>query len=427
MQAVGERVEVGESGRHAGQRAAPAADGLDLVQRAGHDLRQLGVVLGDPPVGDAVDLGLGPVHQLVGVTVARVAELDDPGPDLDQAAQDGPLPDDAGVVAGVGGGGHGGDERVQVGRAAHAADVAAPGQLGGDGDGIGGLAAPVQVEDDLVDDLVRGPVVVGALDDVEDIGDGVLGQQHAAEHALLGGDVIRRRALELAAAAVRHDLRHAHRRTSPCPSPYQPANSPQPPGGDLRPFYRTVRTVSRSTRRAANRSVHRPVDRLCRHAVDTVRSMGTSLWISPGKHHQRRDSLRKCPPPAVQNKNFSEPGRGPMARSYPHWELNVEREVSGLSAGQAGHPDLRKRRAARGRAPYGSSMCSNPGGRCAQPSGGTGQEDLDRLGEAIDGLADAARADAASAQELAGRLAEVWEMVAELDPELARRLAGYDR
>ncbi|HEY6492360.1 MAG TPA: hypothetical protein VIZ43_03745 [Trebonia sp.] len=72
-------------------------------------------------------------------------------------------------------------------------------------------------------------------------------------------------------------------------------------------------------------------------------------------------------------------------------------------------------------------MCSNPGERSARPSGDTGQGDLNRLGEAIEELADAARADASSAQELAGRLAEVWEMVAELDPELARRLAGYDR
>jgi ABC-type transporter Mla subunit MlaD len=71
-------------------------------------------------------------------------------------------------------------------------------------------------------------------------------------------------------------------------------------------------------------------------------------------------------------------------------------------------------------------MCSNPGERSAQPSGGTGQEDLGRLGEAIEELADAAQGDEASAQELAGRLAEVWEMVADLDPELARRLAGYD-
>jgi hypothetical protein len=72
-------------------------------------------------------------------------------------------------------------------------------------------------------------------------------------------------------------------------------------------------------------------------------------------------------------------------------------------------------------------MCSNPGERSAQPSGGTGQGDLGRLGEAIEQLADAAQGDAASSQELAGRLAEVWEMVAELHPELARRLAGYDR
>lgn len=79
-------------------------------------------------------------------------------------------------------------------------------------------------------------------------------------------------------------------------------------------------------------------------------------------------------------------------------------------------------------------MCSNPGERSAHATGGsgggTGHGDLDRLGAAIDELADAAQSDAASAQELAGRLAKVWEMVAELDPELARRLArytGYDR
>jgi len=73
-------------------------------------------------------------------------------------------------------------------------------------------------------------------------------------------------------------------------------------------------------------------------------------------------------------------------------------------------------------------MCSNPGERSAQPSGGTGQgqDDLDRLGAAIDALADTARGSSPTAHDLAGRVAEVWEMVAELDPELARRLAAYD-
>jgi len=52
--------------------------------------------------------------------------------------------------------------------------------------------------------------------------------------------------------------------------------------------------------------------------------------------------------------------------------------------------------------------------------------DVERLSRAIEELADAARRDDGNMQELAERLARVWGMVAELDPELARRLAGYD-
>ena len=52
--------------------------------------------------------------------------------------------------------------------------------------GVGRLAPGVQVGDRVVHDLVRGPVEVGALDDLGDVGDRVLGQQHGAEYALLG-------------------------------------------------------------------------------------------------------------------------------------------------------------------------------------------------------------------------------------------------
>ena len=41
-------------------------------------------------------------------------------------------------------------------------------------------------------DLVRRPVEVGALQHLDDVGDRVLAQQHAAEHRLLRGDVLRR-------------------------------------------------------------------------------------------------------------------------------------------------------------------------------------------------------------------------------------------
>ena len=76
---------------------------------------------------------------------------------------------------------------------------------------------------------------------------------------------------------------------------------------------------------------------------------------------------------------------------------------------------------------------------------GDGTDELGRLGQAIDDLADAvaeqrttggqpeggqaarAASPELSMQELAARLASIWQMVAELDPELARRLSEYGR
>lgn len=59
-------------------------------------------------------------------------------------------------------------------------------------------------------------------------------------------------------------------------------------------------------------------------------------------------------------------------------------------------------------------MCSNAAARLA------------RLGEAIDQLAaEAASITGGGADQLAGRLAATWAMVAELDPGLARQLRGY--
>ena len=65
-------------------------------------------------------------------------------------------------------------------------------QLSRHRDWVGRLALAVQVEDRLVDRLVGGAVHVVAERDLDDVGDGVLGQQHAAEDGLLGRDVLRR-------------------------------------------------------------------------------------------------------------------------------------------------------------------------------------------------------------------------------------------
>src|SRR4051794_31327465 len=110
--------------------------------------------------------------------------------------------DDLGVVLGVGRGRHRLDERVQVRSAADLVDLAALGEFGGDGDGVGRLALRVDVEDRLVDRLVRGLVEVVALEDLDDVGDGVLGQQHAAQYRLLGVQILRRHPLEGRPATV---------------------------------------------------------------------------------------------------------------------------------------------------------------------------------------------------------------------------------
>ena len=79
----------------------------------------------------------------------------------------------------------------------------------------------------------------------------------------------------------------------------------------------------------------------------------------------------------------------------------------------------RKRRARPGKAPadrapvrYHSPVCSNTG------------DAVDRLAAAIDQLASDVHGNA-NDPELAARVAGLWQMVSDLDPELARRTQGY--
>jgi hypothetical protein len=138
-----------------------------------------------------------------------------------------------------------------------------------------------------------------------------------------------------------------------------------------------------------------------------------------------------------------------MAESYPHWEVDVERHMSRTTARPHRYLDVAERQARRRREPYGSIMCSIPGG-VGQADGSTSDgstngdrgdadptshgrgngagasaADVARLGRALDELADAAQAQDAEAEDVAVILNTAWEMVAQLDPELARRLAGY--
>jgi hypothetical protein len=117
-----------------------------------------------------------------------------------------------------------------------------------------------------------------------------------------------------------------------------------------------------------------------------------------------------------------------MAESYPHWELDVERHMSRTMAGRHRYPDVVECQARGRRHAYGSIMCSIPGdggGADEITDSGTGTAEIVRLGRALDELADAAQARDAEAEDVAAILNRAWEMVTRLDPELARRLAGY--
>jgi hypothetical protein len=78
-----------------------------------------------------------------------------------------------------------------------------------------------------------------------------------------------------------------------------------------------------------------------------------------------------------------------------------------------------------------SSMCSIPGSDRVESdeiqSDDTRPDEIERLGAAIDELARAASEPGLTGPEVAERLARVWELVASLDPELARRVAKYAR
>jgi hypothetical protein len=55
----------------------------------------------------------------------------------------------------------------------------------------------------------------------------------------------------------------------------------------------------------------------------------------------------------------------------------------------------------------------------------TVEERLALIGKAIDEVAAAARIPGAGLDDLSARLAQIWAMVADIDPALAGRLRGY--
>src|SRR6185312_13284269 len=190
MQALGEFIEFIDTGGDTGHAFAAVAGGFDLVDGAFDDVLQRDVILGGAPLCDLVDLRLGLVDDRVDFAVVGVAQLDDLGAGVDEAAEHCAFTDDFRIEAGIGGRGHRLNQRMQVRRSADPGNFASFGQQVGDGDGVRRFATAVEVDDGFVDALVGRSVEVHAAEHFNTVGDGIFGKHHAAQHRLFGHEVL---------------------------------------------------------------------------------------------------------------------------------------------------------------------------------------------------------------------------------------------
>ena len=101
MKSVGQFIEVGVSRRNTRPIAVSVPCRLNLVDGRGYGQIERHVVFGLSHARDAVDFGLGIVDQIDRIALARIAHVDNARSCVNQPAQESPLGNNRGVVAGV--------------------------------------------------------------------------------------------------------------------------------------------------------------------------------------------------------------------------------------------------------------------------------------------------------------------------------------
>ena len=143
-------------------------------------------------LGEVEDDLLGAVDELGRLADPLAAEPRDLLPGLDERPEGRRLLDDLRIVVDVGRRRHERRELGDAGAAPDLLDLAALLQLVRERDRVDGLALRPEREHRAVDRPVRPTVEVGGVEDLRDGPDGRLGEEHRAEHRLLGLEVLRR-------------------------------------------------------------------------------------------------------------------------------------------------------------------------------------------------------------------------------------------
>ena len=164
---------------------------LDAVEPRPEQLVQRPHGVDRPSLAHIEDHLLGDVDRRLHVFRDRVADVGDVAGHADEAAQQGVLLHDLGVVACVGDGRGVGLQRDEDGRVPDLLEQPRALQLVGHGDGVDGLTPLHQGLDGREDVPVRGFVEVAGGAGLDADRGGVVGKQHGPEQGLLGIEVVR--------------------------------------------------------------------------------------------------------------------------------------------------------------------------------------------------------------------------------------------
>ena len=146
----------------------------------------------DPGLRELEDDLLRPIDEVRRLTRPLPAEAGDLLPRADEPAERRHLPNDPGVVGGVGGGGDEGGELVDSDAPARILQLPSLLERIDEGDRVDGLPFRVQRKRGPVDLRVTFPVEISGVEDLADGPDRPGGEHHRAEDRLLGIEILGR-------------------------------------------------------------------------------------------------------------------------------------------------------------------------------------------------------------------------------------------
>ncbi len=196
----------------AGDAAALGKEVLEAVEIFGNELLDINEAGADAVFGEPEDLAFGLVEDGIGFLLGIEGALLDGVCGVDEAAQEGFFPDDAGVMLDVGDARDAIGELSEIGGAASGIQALAACELFAEGDEIDGLALFAECGHGLEDAAVGIEEEILWADFFEGGVEGMVIEEDGAEDGALGVEILRERAIDGGGESHWHNSRLRMRR-----------------------------------------------------------------------------------------------------------------------------------------------------------------------------------------------------------------------